>query len=198
MFAQSWEDPACDLAALTPRPGETLLAITSGGDNVLGFLLTDPARIVAVDNNPLQAWLFELKRAAFRVLDPVDIRVLFGVAAGDVKATYGRVRPALDTGARAFWDHKQPWLGRGLLLSGAFERYFAMLRALLSVSPGRARLEQLFELAPEEQRGFFERHWDTRVWRTLVGVACSKWMLGRKLERSWFDHAEGSDRKSVV
>ena len=54
MFTQSWEDPACDLAALAPLREATLFAITSGGDNVLGFLLADPARIVTVDLNPTQ------------------------------------------------------------------------------------------------------------------------------------------------
>ena len=44
MFTQSWEDPACDLAALRPQRGDTILAITSGGDNVLGLLLTDARR----------------------------------------------------------------------------------------------------------------------------------------------------------
>ena len=39
MFTQSWEDPACDLAALAIQPGETIFAIISGCDNVLEFLL---------------------------------------------------------------------------------------------------------------------------------------------------------------
>ena len=54
MFTQSWEDPACDLAALAVQPGETIFAIISGCDNVLGFLLADPARVIAVDLNPTQ------------------------------------------------------------------------------------------------------------------------------------------------
>src|SRR5438045_4090672 len=45
MFTQSWEDPACDRRALRPSPGETIFAITSGGDNVLEFLLTDPEQV---------------------------------------------------------------------------------------------------------------------------------------------------------
>lgn len=64
MFAQSWEDPDCDRAALRIAPGERALAVTSGGDNVLDLLRDDPAAIVAIDLNPAQAWLFELKREA--------------------------------------------------------------------------------------------------------------------------------------
>jgi S-adenosylmethionine:diacylglycerol 3-amino-3-carboxypropyl transferase len=66
MFTQSWEDPACDLAALRPQRGDTILAITSGGDNVLGFLLTNPRQVIAVDVNPAQTYLLALKQAAFR------------------------------------------------------------------------------------------------------------------------------------
>ena len=65
MFAQSWEDPDCDLAALQPQSGDTILAITSGGDNVLGFLLTNPQQVIAVDLNPAQTYLLELKRPLF-------------------------------------------------------------------------------------------------------------------------------------
>ena len=113
MFAQSWEDPACDFAALRPRSGETMLAITSGGDNVLAFLLADPERIVSVDLNPLQTWLFELKRAAFGVLSHSDLRMLFGLDAGDAEALYRRVRPELSAAARAYWDGDRRWREHG-------------------------------------------------------------------------------------
>jgi S-adenosylmethionine:diacylglycerol 3-amino-3-carboxypropyl transferase len=86
MFTQSWEDPACDLAALRPRPGETILAITSGCDNVLGFLLSDPGQIIAVDLNPAQGYLLELKQAAFRSLSHADMLALLGVRASSERA----------------------------------------------------------------------------------------------------------------
>jgi S-adenosylmethionine-diacylglycerol 3-amino-3-carboxypropyl transferase len=191
MFTQSWEDPACDLAALRPQPADTILAITSGGDNVLGFLLADPARIIAVDINPLQTYLFELKRAAFRRLEHAEMLALLGVRPRPAaQQLYVRLREDLSPAAVAFWDAHRSWLDQGLLVQGGFERYFAMLRSLLGLTVGRRRLERLFTLPPAEQREFYRHEWNTLRWRLMVRVACSRRVLGRRLDSSWFRHAD--------
>jgi S-adenosylmethionine-diacylglycerol 3-amino-3-carboxypropyl transferase len=191
MFTQSWEDPACDLAALRPRPGETIFAIISGCDNVFGFLLADPARVIAVDLNPAQCHLFELKRAAFLRLSHAEMLVLLGVRAGAARRQlYERLRADLSAAAVGFWDAHAQWFDLGLLTQGGFERYYAWLRALLRVVIGRRRLERLFTLPQEAQRDFYEHEWDTLRWRALVRIACSKYVLGRRLDPSWFAHAE--------
>jgi S-adenosylmethionine-diacylglycerol 3-amino-3-carboxypropyl transferase len=190
MFTQSWEDPACDLAALRPQRGDTILAITSGGDNALGFLLTDPQEVIAVDVNPAQTYLLELKQAAFRRLTHGEMLVLLGVRAGDHHVSFARLRDDLSPAARAFWDARRHWLAKGLLTQGGFERYYAMLRAALRVVVGRRRLERLFTLSFDEQREFYEREWDKWGWRALVGIGCSRFVLGQRLDASWFAHAE--------
>ena len=192
MFTQSWEDPACDLEALRPRSGDSWFAITSGGDNALGFLLRDPARVVSVDLNPTQTWLLELKMAAFRRLSHPEVLQFLGVrpplAARDL---YQRLRGDLSADGRRYWDEQSARFDRGLLITGGFERYFAMLRAALRVVVGRRRLERLFTLDPEAQRVFYEREWNTVGWRMLVRLGCSKWALGNRLDPSWFAHGEG-------
>jgi S-adenosylmethionine-diacylglycerol 3-amino-3-carboxypropyl transferase len=191
MFTQSWEDPACDLAALRPRPGETLLAIISGGDNALGFLLSDPAQIIAVDLNPAQGHLLELKQAAFRRLTHADMLAFLGVRAGSGRPRlFQQLRAELSPAARQFWDARQNLLDRGILAQGGFERYYATLRALLRIVIGRRRLEQLFTLPADRQRDFYLEHWNTLRWRALIRIACSKYVLGKRLDPSWFAHAE--------
>jgi len=192
MFTQSWEDPACDLAALAPLRDASLFAVTSGGDNVLGFLLADPARIVAVDLNPTQNWLLELKMAAFRRLQHDELLVLLGVRAPLRAADlYQRLRGDLSESARRYWDEHQEWFASGLLLAGGFERYFAMLRGALRYIVGQRRMERLFTLASEEQPAFYQREWNTLRWRALIRIGCSRWMLGKRLDPSWFRQAEG-------
>jgi S-adenosylmethionine-diacylglycerol 3-amino-3-carboxypropyl transferase len=193
MFTQSWEDPACDLAALRPQPGETIFAIISGGDNVLGLLLTDPAKVIAVDLNPTQAYLLELKRAAFRRLTHAEMLNLLGVRVGaEARRLYRRLRTDLSPAALEFWDARPAWFDQGLLTRGGFERYYAMCRALLRVVVGRRRLERLFTLSYAEQREFYARDWDTWRWRALLRIACSKYVLGQRLDPAWFAHAEVS------
>jgi len=191
MFTQSWEDPACDLAALQPRPGETLLAITSGADNVLGFLLTDPQRVIAVDLNPAQTYLLELKQAAFRRLTHKEILVFVGVRSdSDPLPLFIRVRDDLSTAARKYWDQRTDWLADGLLNRGGFEHYYSLLRKMLRLAIGRRRMERLFTLSLDEQRSFYDREWNTFGWRAMIRMGCSKYLLGRRLDPSWFAHAE--------
>src|SRR5437762_4108562 len=68
VFTHNWEDPESDHAALKIKGNDTVMAITSGGCNVLGFLLFDPAMIYSIDINPTQSWLLELKIAAIKSL----------------------------------------------------------------------------------------------------------------------------------
>lgn len=191
MFTQSWEDPDCDLAALRPAPGETLLTVASGGDNTLGFLLADPARVIALDLNPTQIWLLELKMAAFRRLSHGDLLHLLGVRSTDgARDLYRRVRNDLSEAARRFWDGHLEWMDQGVLVSGGFERYFALLRTGLRLVVGRRRLKALFAQDPGSQARFYEREWNTLRWRALVRVLCSRRVLGSRLDQSWFQDAE--------
>jgi hypothetical protein len=49
VYTQIWEDPDIDLEALALTPDCLVVAIASGGCNVLSYLTGDPARITAVD-----------------------------------------------------------------------------------------------------------------------------------------------------
>lgn len=55
-----------------------MLAITSAGDNILSFCLESPRRVHAVDLNPSQNHLLELKVAAFTALPYQDVWKMFG------------------------------------------------------------------------------------------------------------------------
>ena len=191
MFTQSWEDPACDIAALRPQPGETMFAVTSGGDNVLEFLLCDPARLIAVDLNPTQTYLLELKMAAFREISYEEMLHLLGVRSTQTsRELYDQLKNALTDEARAYWSANLSLLDKGLLTRGGFERYFALLRRILKVVVGRKRMEMLFDLTPDQQREFYEREWKTRRYELFLRVICSKWVLSKRLDPSWFEHAQ--------
>jgi S-adenosylmethionine-diacylglycerol 3-amino-3-carboxypropyl transferase len=117
IYNQCWEDPAVDRQALRLTPADRVLVITSAGCNALDYALTG-ARVMAVDANPRQNHLLELKLAGIRRLDFDAFFALFG-AGGDRRALdmYGVLRPELSEGAREFWDGEiaafQPAAARG-------------------------------------------------------------------------------------
>ena len=49
VYTQIWEDPEIDLEALALAPDSRVVAIASGGCNILSYLTADPARITALD-----------------------------------------------------------------------------------------------------------------------------------------------------
>jgi S-adenosylmethionine-diacylglycerol 3-amino-3-carboxypropyl transferase len=64
VYPQIWEDPEVDMEALAMTPDCHVVAIASGGCNVLAYLLADPARIAAVDLSRAHVALNRLKLAA--------------------------------------------------------------------------------------------------------------------------------------
>jgi S-adenosylmethionine-diacylglycerol 3-amino-3-carboxypropyl transferase len=68
VYPQIWEDPVVDMEALAIQPGDHIVAIASGGCNVLSYLIGNPARITALDLNHAHIALNRLKLLAARVL----------------------------------------------------------------------------------------------------------------------------------
>ena len=63
VYPQIWEDPEIDLEAMALEPDSHVVAITSGGCNVMSYLTAGPARITAVDLNRAHVALTRLKLA---------------------------------------------------------------------------------------------------------------------------------------
>ena len=106
VYNTCWEDPAVDRRALQMRSEDTMLVITSAGCNVLDYALLGPRRIHAVDANPRQTALLELKLAGIRRLDHADFFMLFGGGQHPhfVELYHGVLRAELSPFAQHFWD----------------------------------------------------------------------------------------------
>jgi len=107
VYPQIWEDPVVDLAALALRPDDRIIAIASGGCNVLSYLVDDPAEIIAVDLNGAHIALNRLKQTALQTLPTHrEFFAFFGRAdSRDNIAVYDeKLRPRLDATTRAYWD----------------------------------------------------------------------------------------------
>ncbi|OAX79643.1 hypothetical protein ACJ72_06038, partial [Emergomyces africanus] len=78
IYAFTWEDPRVDNRLLNISSDDVILAITSAGDNILDYLQYNPRRVHAVDLNPAQNHLLELKVAGFTALCYRDFWKIFG------------------------------------------------------------------------------------------------------------------------
>jgi S-adenosylmethionine-diacylglycerol 3-amino-3-carboxypropyl transferase len=107
VYPQIWEDPEVDMEALALTPDCHVVAIASGGCNVLSYLVADPGRITAVDLARAHVALNRLKLAAARHLPSwQSFYRFFGEAdeAANIGAYWRFLAPHLDGETRAYWE----------------------------------------------------------------------------------------------
>jgi S-adenosylmethionine-diacylglycerol 3-amino-3-carboxypropyl transferase len=167
VYTQIWEDPEIDLQALALTPNCHVVAIASGGCNVLSYLTADPARITALDLSRAHVALNRLKLvAASRLPSWEAFYRFFGTADQEANlCAYDRlIAPYLDAQSRAYWGGRSLQLlgrrrismfARGLHRHGVLGRFIG-----LSHAAARAYGVNLYDLLSarslEEQRRFFE------------------------------------------
>ena len=190
IFTLSWEDPESDLKALRIQPGDTVMTITSGGCNTLGFLVCDPAVIHTVDINPSQSYLLELKMAAMQHLDyPSFVRFLGLTPSEDRLKRYGRIRNHLSPKAAEFWDVHGKIVHEGFLFGGRYEYFVKLVGKFVRLIQGKERVNGLFEARdPEQQRAFYDRYWNIKRTRWLFSLFFNKHVLAQKGLKSDYFH----------
>lgn len=190
VYPQIWEDPVVDMEAMQIEPHHHVLAIASGGCNVMSYLLANPAKITAVDLSPAHVALLRLKIVAARALPAwEDFYRFFGEArsTGNLRAYDEWLKPQLDSKTRDYWE-RRTFFGKrlsafstGLYRRGLLGRFIAAGHAFAKLS-GK-KLEGLLSCRSlEEQRLYFDRHiaplFDNRILRRLTGYRASLFGLG--------------------
>lgn len=181
-YAQCWEDPRALDDALAVTPDDDIVSIASGGDNTFALLLKGPRSLTAVDLNPAQLHLVELKARAVEHLDYEKFVAFVGARpSGERLRTYGELRPSLGEAARDYWDGNPDALAAGIIHCGRFERYFGLFRRrVLPLIHGRRTVRRLLASPTvEAQHEFYRGTWDNRRWRLLFRVFFGKFLLGR-------------------
>lgn len=115
VYAQIWEDPVVDMQALSIGPDDHIIAIASGGCNVLSYLTAGPASIEAVDLSPAHIALNRLKYAAPVHLPDHDAFFdLVGRAdvAGNAALFDAHLAPHLDVATVDYWNGRKGVSGR--------------------------------------------------------------------------------------
>jgi S-adenosylmethionine-diacylglycerol 3-amino-3-carboxypropyl transferase len=185
VYNACWEDPRVDRAALDLSADDEVLVITSAGCNALDYVLAGAGRVHAVDMNPRQNALLELKLAAIRRLDFEHFFALFGLGRlKDWNCVYAsQLRRELSPSAQNYWDRRGSDFFSGRGRRGSFYFHgscglFAYLGSRYINRVGRLRnvTRDLFAAQTvDEQREIYESQ---NVRETLFRPLL-KWLLGR-------------------
>jgi S-adenosylmethionine-diacylglycerol 3-amino-3-carboxypropyl transferase len=195
LFGMSWEDPESDRRALQIQPNETVVTISSGGCNTFDLLLENPGQIFAVDINPCQSHLLELKRAAIRCLDLDDLHAFLGLQHSRNRAEmFESLKNDLSAAALAYWRRRPAAIQGGVIYQGRYEQFLRHFRSLLHLTQGRRRIDGLFQCQSlEEQKDYFDRVWNTLQWRMLFRLLFNKRVVARAgLSADYFRFDDGA------
>lgn len=107
IYNASWEDPRIDRQLMGLDADSRVVMLTSAGCNALDYLLDSPAEIHAVDVNPRQNAVLELKLALIERGDFDDLFAMFGKGSHEAfEDVYTDVKPVLNPLTSKFWDSK--------------------------------------------------------------------------------------------
>lgn len=188
VYNTCWEDPSVDRRALAIGPDDTVLAITSAGCNVLDYLLCEPRQVFAVDANPRQTALLELKLAAIRRLDFEDIFLIFGDGRHPRfrEIYHDALRADLSAFARDYWAARCHWFTHraddgSFYFHGLSGRVARIFRAYLKLRPALAEaIEAMIEARTiEAQRDIYDGRVRPQLWRGPLA-----WILSRQITMS--------------
>lgn len=158
-YSLVWEDHRTLAAALDVQATDELLVICSAGCNALNALLLGARRVTAIDLNPVQLHLLELKRYLILRHEHRVLRALLGLdGPAAVLATWQRLEPTLPAALRAYWAPFFESHPSGILPAGKLESY--LLGFLPTLSPElQQRVRQLltFDSVTQQQRWFREQ-----------------------------------------
>ncbi|KAF9893858.1 hypothetical protein FE257_010028 [Aspergillus nanangensis] len=184
IYAFNWEDPRVDHRLLDINHDDVILAITSAGDNILDYLQKSPRRIHAVDLNPNQNHLLELKVASFIALGHRDVWKIFGEGkhAEFRQLLIDRLSPHLSSQAFQYWlEHSHIFTSsysRGLYETGGSRHAIKMVRYLFKIFGLGSQVKQLCEAQTlDEQR---------KIWPKIRSVLLSKPLNWAIVSTEWF------------
>ncbi len=191
-FSQVREDPLTEwrvLNQLASHKSELrVLLIASGGCTALS-LLAHPAvnTVAAIDINPAQLHLVELRRQALQHLSLPEQRRLLGIdpaPEAELLALYDRLRPYLPVATGTFWDERAEQISFGLNRVGRFEQLFREL-ALRFTAIGLDPLQNPDQAISHPQwQSIFEQVFERDKLAQTFGAAA----VDYSMERSFGEH----------
>lgn len=187
IYAFTWEDTRVDERILKLKSDDVVLAITSAGDNILSYALQGPARIHAVDLNPAQNHLLELKVAAYASLPYADFWKIFGEGKHPAfrSLLVEKMSPHLSSRAFQYWLHREHVFtttttttgGGGLYDTGGSKHALRIFRWISRVFGCRTAVLQLLAAKTlNEQREV----WRERIRPALLSRLVSRFVVSQE------------------
>ena len=181
VYNTCWEDPRLDRVALDLGPDDNVLVITSAGCNALDYALNAPNHVYAVDMNPRQNALLELKISGIKNLEYDDFFQLFGRGRLlEAKAIYSDVlRADLSPWSQQYWDKRIKFFDnprRSFYFRGTSGAFARMINVYVDrICRVRPQIDDLLSATSvEEQARIYHEELQDRFWSRSIKFAMNR------------------------
>ncbi|MFK7827524.1 MAG: DUF3419 family protein [Oligoflexales bacterium] len=175
-YSAANEDGNSERGFLSIGSHDRVLCITGSGSRPLDLIVDKPESLTAIDFNPSQTSLCELKIACYKELEYEEFCAFIGLSPSSTskrKSTYRALRSQLSTAAREFWDIHVSEVEKGILYCGTWETFMQVMAKFAQVRS--KTLRSLFACQDiNEQYYIWKTDWDNSIWKS------SLWLFSRR------------------
>ena len=158
IYNQSWEDSNTDIEVYKLEENNRILMITTGGDNVLNYLLTNPEFIDTIDINKHQNYLLEMKMALIKALEWEECFSILAYSNYELfKLRYPQIKQFLSYDAQKWWDNNISIM-KNFHHSGSITALVYILKILLNIFFLNTYVQKLKMSSLDEQRDLFNQY----------------------------------------
>ena len=160
-YSQVWEDEDTLKEALSITTQDKVLSIGSAGCNSMALLLAGAKKVVAVDLNPAQIALIQLKKTAIQHCSLHEYRALMGVdSPSNALEIYQKIRANLPSAAQNFWDEQHSLISIGIIHTGKLDKYFRVFqqKVIQKIVPPQVLEDYLLSEELSQQEVFFNKY----------------------------------------
>lgn len=163
------EDWLTEQKALQLKPDDEVVCITASGDRPLNLLIDSCKKLIAIDANPIQNYLLQLKMAAVNQLNYNDYAAFLGLTDHPNRLVFlEQVLSYLSEASRTYWLNNKKNLQKGILYRGATEKW-ALWGTFLLKQFRNQEIQSLFKCKTlEEQKQFLKTGWNHNLWKKSI------------------------------
>ncbi|KAB3533477.1 DUF3419 family protein [Alkaliphilus pronyensis] len=187
------EDSLTEIQALKVKAKDTILCLTGSGGPVLNLLTENPQKIIAIDFNPIQNWLLELKMVAIKNLEYKDFIRFIGLKKSKNRLEiFNSFVGELSAESRYYWQKNSKFINKGVLYQGTLEKYYKYVSDILKLTMEEKVNKILSFTSLEEQSHYYQHHWKTDPnWRELLTSSSPFYFNNKTLEPAYDYLGEG-------
>jgi len=208
IYNTCWEDPRLDRQALKIKKSDNILMITSAGCNALDYALDNPNHIYAVDLNPRQNALLDLKIAGIRNLDFETFFQIFGKGRLENFAQVYRyqLRSEIPESSRRFWDRNTDYFNAAAWRPSFYYRgtsgFIARITShYIHLNSLQFAMSEMFSAKTlEDQKKIYEREIQDRLFSKALN-----WLFSREnlfvflgVPKSQYEQVEGQYKGGML